>query len=182
MKYLYVLLLCALALPSWARDWKVDTGKSQIRFVVKQMNVPVEGGFKRFTGQFAFDPARPESGRFRVEVDMLSADTGSDEGDDEAKRPAWFDSARHPRAVFESKSLRKDAEGRYTAQGDLTVKGRTRAIAVPVTLFRQANGGWVADGRFPLRRTDFGIGGGEWADPSVVGIDVDVRFRMTLLP
>lgn len=182
MKFLYALLLVCLALPAWARDWRVDYGKSQIRFVVKQMNVPVEGGFQRFIGQFAFDPARPESGRFRVEVDMLSADTGSDEGDDEAKRPVWFDSARHPRAVFESKSLRKEAEGRYTAQGDLTVKGRTRAIAVPVTLSRLANGGWVADGRFPLRRTDFGIGGGEWADPSVVGIDVDVRFRMTLLP
>lgn len=182
MKALYALLMCCLTLPAWARDWQVDHGKSQIRFVVKQMNVPVEGGFSRFTGRFWFEPARPEAGRFRVEIDMASADTGSDEGDDEARRPAWFDTARHPRAVFESTAIQRQADGRYVAQGNLTVKGRTRTVGVPFALTRQPGGGWLAEGRFPLKRTDFGIGAGEWADPSVVGVDVDVRFRVTLLP
>jgi polyisoprenoid-binding protein YceI len=34
-------------------------------------------------------------------------------------------------------------------------------------------------GRFALKRTDFDIGGGEWADPSVVANDIDGRFNMT---
>ena len=36
--------------------------KSQIAFVSKQMGVPVEGSFKKFDAQVAFDPKKPEGG------------------------------------------------------------------------------------------------------------------------
>lgn len=182
MKSLIVLLMCLampLSLPVSAQDWKLDAGKSQVRFVIKQMNVPTEGGFRRFTAQASFDPAKPEAGRFRVDVDTASVDTGSAEGDDEVKRPAWFDVRNHPRATFVAKSVRREAEGRYTAFGDLVIKGQNRALATPFTLTRQGSG-WLAQGRFPLKRTTYGIGGGDWGD--VVADDLEVRFNLMLLP
>lgn len=173
------ILLLALALPAWGQDWKLDAGKSQVRFLIKQMNVPTEGGFRRFIAQASFDPAKPEAGRFRVDVDTASIDTGSVEGDDEVRRPAWFDAKRHPWATFIARSVRRDAEGRYTASGDLSIKGLNRALSAPFTLTRQG-GGWLAQGHFPLKRSAYGIGGGDWAD--VVADDVDVRFSLLLLP
>lgn len=179
MKTLLSLLLC-LAAPAWAQDWKLDADKSQVRFAIKQMNVPAEGGFKRFAVQASFDPARPEAGRFRFEVDIASIDTGSDEGDVEAKRPIWFDTARYPRAQFVSKRVHKEADGSYTALGEMTIKGRTRSFSAPFALLRQPGGAWLAQGRFPLKRSDFGIGGGEWND--VVADEADIRFKIVLLP
>jgi polyisoprenoid-binding protein YceI len=126
--------------------------------------------------------AKPEQGLFRVEVDVAGIDTGSDEGDVEARRPAWFDAARHPKAVFVSKNIRRDGPGRFVMTGDLTVKGRTRPLSVPLVLTAQRPGGWLASGRFALKRTDFDIGGGEWADPSVVANDIDGRFKLLLMP
>jgi len=112
MKWLAHLLISAtLALPAWAQDWKVDYGKSEIRFVIKQMNVPVEGGFKRFNVQARFDAAKPEQGQFRVDVDVSAIDTGSEEGDGEVKRPPWLDAAKHPKASFVSKTIRRDGAG-----------------------------------------------------------------------
>jgi polyisoprenoid-binding protein YceI len=178
VKLLFVLLL-ALPLHGWAQDWKLDPGKSQVRFSIKQMNVASEGGFRRFLAQATFDPAKPEAGRFRVDVDTASADTGSAEGDDEVKRPAWFDSRNHPWATFIAKSVRRDGEGRYTALGDLSIKGISRPLAAPFSLTRQGNG-WVAAGRFPLKRGSYGIGGGDWND--VVADDLEVRFNLLLLP
>lgn len=178
MKALIVLLM-SLALPAWAQDWKLDAGKSQVRFVIKQMNVPTEGGFRRIVSQVSFDPAKPEAGRFRVDVDITSIDTGSVEGDDEVKRPAWFDAKNHPWATFIAKSVRREPEGRYTAFGDLGIKGQSRALAAPFTLTRQG-GGWLAQGRFPLKRSAYGIGGGDWAD--VVADELEVRFNLVLLP
>jgi hypothetical protein len=70
MKMLWTAVLALLAYPAWAQDWKVDYGRSEIRFVIKQMNVPVDGGFKRFNVQAVFDPSKPELARFRVEVDV----------------------------------------------------------------------------------------------------------------
>ena len=178
MKSLVVLLMC-LALPVSAQDWKLDAAKSQVRFVIKQMNVPTEGGFLRFTAQASFDPAKPEAGHFRVDVDTASIDSGSAEGDDEVKRPAWFDVKKHPKATFIAKSVRRDAEGRYTAFGDLSIKGQSRPLVAPFTLTRQGSA-WLAQGRFPMKRTAYGIGGGDWAD--VVADDLEVRFNLILLP
>lgn len=163
-----------------ATAWQLDPARSQVRFVIQQMGVPVEGGFARFQLQVQFDPARPEASRFRIDLDTASIDTGSAEGDVEARRPMWFDVARHPRASFVSRSVQRVGEGRFVAHGDLTIKGRTQAIQVPFTLTRQGAGHWLAEGRLPVSRAAFGIGGGEWDD--VVADRAEARFRLWLRP
>ena len=45
---------------------------------------------------------------------------------------------------------------------------------------RNTGKGWVAAGRFPLKRGSYGIGGGDWND--VVADDLEVRFNLLLLP
>ena len=70
-----------LAFPAAAQQ-KIDPAKSSIRFVTKQMNVPVEGQFKRFDATVAFDPAKPEATKAEFEVDLGSIDLGSDGGRD----------------------------------------------------------------------------------------------------
>lgn len=177
-----ILLLCGLllALPAPAQDWKVDYARSWVRFTSKQMNVPMPGGFKRFAASARFDPARPEAGSYRVEVEVASIDTGTADGDDEVKRPAWFDAARHPKASFATREIRKTAQG-YLAQGDMTVKGQTRPASLAFAL-KPLGTGWQADGRYVLKRSAFGIGGGEWSDPSIVADEVSVDFRLVLTP
>jgi polyisoprenoid-binding protein YceI len=182
LKPCWLFVLALVALPVTAQDWKVDYGKSQVSFVIKQMNVPVEGGFGRYSVKAAFDPAKPELGSFRVELDVASIETGSEEGNGEAKRPAWFDTKRYPKASFVSKSIRRDAAGRYTVLGDLTIKGRTQPLDVPFLLTPQQAGGWLASGRAALKRSLFDIGGGEWADPAVVADDLEARFKLSLNP
>ncbi len=180
MKSFLMLCLLLTSLPALAQEWKVDYGKSQISFVIRQMNVPVEGGFKRFTAQASFDPAKVENARFRVDLDMASIDTGSPDGDSEARRPLWFDMARYPKASFVARSVARQPDGRYVANGDLAIKGRSRAVAVPFSLVRQANGAWLAEGRLQVSRADFGIGGGDWND--VVADQAEARFRIWLTP
>jgi polyisoprenoid-binding protein YceI len=182
MKTFWFFVLAFFVHPVLAQDWKVDLSKSQISFVIKQMNVPVEGSFGRYTVNAVFDPAKPEAGQFRVELDIASINTGSEEGDGEAKRPAWFDTARYPKASFVSRSIKKDAAGRFTVSGDFTLKGRTRPLTAPFLLTPQRGGGWLASGRVALKRSQFDIGGGEWADPSVVADDLEARFKILLNP
>ncbi len=106
-----LLLLAFIALPATAQDWKLDAGKSQIGFAIRQMNVPTEGGFKRFIAKANFDPARPESGRFQVEVDLNSIDTGSEEGDARSSAPP----GSTPRATPGQHSFRRACARRRTA-------------------------------------------------------------------
>jgi polyisoprenoid-binding protein YceI len=146
MKWLpHLLLLATLAPPAWAQDWKVDYGKSEIRFVIKQMNVPVEGGFKRFNVQAKFDAARPEQGQFRVDVDLSGIDTGSEEGDGEVKRPAWLDVAKHPKAsVCFQVHPQATGPAAITVTGDMIVKGRPRPLSACPWSSRPRRAGWLA--------------------------------------
>lgn len=151
--------------------------RSTLAFEFGQMGVPVKGGFKRFATELRFDPARPEAGRARIEIDLGSIDAGSPEADEEAAGKLWFNSAVFPKATFVSSGVRALGGNRYALHGTLTLKGRRRPLIVPVT-YTPGREGATFDGAFVLKRLDFGIGEGMWADVSAVANEVRVRFRI----
>mgnify|MGYP001102915983 CR=1 FL=1 len=64
----------------------------------------------------------------------------------------------------------------FEAFGKMTIKGRTRDLVTPVTFVPQGDGG-LFEGTFVLKRADFAIGEGIWADFGTVANDVQIRFR-----
>lgn len=179
LAFLFVAAALA-ALPAGAQQ-KIDPAKSSIRFVTRQMNVPVEGAFKRFEGTVTFDPARPEATKAEFEVDLGSIDLGNAEGDTEAKRKAWLNIDAFPRARFVAASVKSLGGGRFEAAGPLTIKGVSQNIVAPFTL-ADAAGTRTVEGQFPLKRLQFKIGEGPWSDTDTVADEVLVRFRFTLPP
>lgn len=177
LRPLLFAVLIAASLPAAAQQVAYD--KSELRFVSRQMNVPVEGRFKRWTADLNLDPARPETARGSIEVELASIDMNSRDGEAEAKDKLWFDVKSFPRARFTLSSVRATGGGKYEAQGQLTIKGITRDVVAPFTL-RQEGGQSVAEGSFGLKRLEFKIGQGEWADTATVANEVQVRFRLTM--
>jgi polyisoprenoid-binding protein YceI len=172
-----VLLACAPALAQAPK--KIVAEKSFIRFVSKQMNVPVEGKFRKFDATIAFDPAKPEATQARFEVDLASIDLGSPEGEGETQRPLWFDTQKFPTATFVATSVKAAGPGRFEATGALTIKGTTQEIATTFTL-GEAPGQRTVEGQFTLKRLQFRIGEKQWADTDTVADEVLVRYRFVL--
>lgn len=152
-------------------------GQSSVGFEFRQMGVPIQGGFKRFTTQMAFDPDRPEAASARIEIDLASIDAGSSEADEESAGRLWFNSKMYPKATFASGQIRALGNNRYAMHGTLTLKGRARELVVPV-MFSPGKTAATFDGAFVLKRLDFGIGEGMWADVATVANEVQVRFRI----
>ena len=173
------MLTAALAAPlAHAVEYRTVLPKqSRIGFEFRQMNVPIQGGFKRFTSQIQFDPARPEAARAQIEIDLASIDAGSPEADDESAGKLWFNRSAYPKAVFVSSQVRALGANRYELRGTLTLKGRSREMAVPV-IYTPGKTAATFDGSFILRRLDFGIGEGMWADVATVANEVRVTFRI----
>ena len=169
-----------LALPVQAQaPQKVAADRSQIRFVFKQMNVPVEGRFRRFDATVSFDPVKPEATKAEFEVELASIDLGSTEGETEARRKPWLHVEAFPKAKFVAASVRQTGPGRYEATGPLTIKGITQTITAPFALTESA-GLRTVEGSFGLKRLPFRIGEGPWADTETVADDVSVRFRFVI--
>jgi polyisoprenoid-binding protein YceI len=157
----------------------VQLDQSRIAFVSRQMNVPVEGAFKKFSAQISVDPAKPEAGRARIEIDLASIDAGSAEANDEVKGKSWFNTREFPTASFVSSSVKTLGGGRYEAFGQMTIKGKTLESRAPFTL-KQEKGVLTLDGAFPLKRLAYGIGSGVWSDTSVVADEVQIKFHFVL--
>jgi polyisoprenoid-binding protein YceI len=153
---------------------------SEVVFTTRQMGVPVEGRFTRFSAQVALDPRKPEAGRVTFSVDTGSARFGSAELDAEVPKPIWLAAARFPQAVFQSTAIRANGAGRFEVTGTLTIKGQAQPLVVPVQLAPGPGGNTVATGSFTLKRLDFRIGEGEWTDTSLLANDVQVRLRLAL--
>lgn len=179
-QYLTLFGLCAAVATSMANANEYRTvlpKQSAISFEYHQMGVSMKGGFKRFTTQLVFDPARPEASSARIEIDLASIDAGSPEADDESAGTLWFDRSVYPKATFASSRIRALGNNRFEMRGTLTLKGRRREMVVPVTYTPGKNAA-VFEGRFVLKRLDFGIGEGMWADVATVANDVQVNFRI----
>jgi polyisoprenoid-binding protein YceI len=174
------LALAALTLPALAQaPQKIVADKSTIRFVTRQMNVPVEGKFRKFDATVAFDPARPEATKAEFEVDLGSIDLGNAEGETEAKRKLWLNIDAFPKAKFVATSVKSLGAGKYEAAGPLTIKGVSQPLVAPFTLV-EAAGMRTVDGQFALKRLQYKIGEGVWSDTETVADEVLVRFRFVL--
>lgn len=151
--------------------------KSVISFVFKQMNVPVEGQFKRINGQLSIDPAKPVHGRAEIELDLNGIDAGSSEATHEVAGKLWFNTKIYPTARFVTTSVKPISNNRFEVKGTINLKGKTRDI-VTVANFRQEGKLALFEGSFFINRADFSIGEGLWADFGTVANEVHIRFRL----
>ena len=97
-------------------------------------------------------------------MDLASLDLASAESEAEARGPLWFDTAKFPVAHFASTSIRSLGGDRYEVAGKLSLKGITRDCVVPIAVKADAAGNRIAEGTFSLKRLEYKIGEGEWAD------------------
>ena len=175
-----VVLAAALALSGAAfAQAKVVPAQSQITFSIKEMGVTVEGRFAKWTVDIAFDPKHPETGKVAFTIATGSTTFGAPETDAEVPKPEWFSVAKFPNATFTSTAIKGTGGGKFDVAGKLSIKGTTKDIVVPIALV-QSGPATTATGAFTVKRVDFKIGEGEWADTSQVGNDVQVKFKIAL--
>ena len=176
-------LLLALTQPAWAQPKpplaQLQAAASEIGFTTRQMGVPVDGKFGKFSAQVSLDPKQPAGGSVAFTIDTTSARFGSAEIDAEIPKAIWLDSQRFPQASFQSSAIKAAGPGRFEVAGKLTIKGQVRDVTVPVAL-TQAGTTSTASGQFVIRRLDFKVGEAEWTDTSLLANDVTVRFKLAL--
>lgn len=155
----------------------LQADKSTLAFTSRQMGVPVQGRFPKFTTRIAFDPAKAETAKVDISIDLASIDAGSQDANDEVVGKQWFNVKMFPVASFTSNAVKATGAGRYEVTGPLTIKGK----AVPVTAtfgFKVEGNNGIFDGGFTLKRIDFAIGEGPWADVSTVANEIQINFHV----
>ena len=178
VKYLALMGLFLIASGADAIQFnQMLSDKSSITFAYKQMNVPLDGKFKKFVAQIDFDPAKPEAAQAKFDIDLASIDTGSSDGDEEVAGKDWFNAKAFPTAKFVSTGVKSLGANRFEVQGKLTIKGKTLPVSAPFT-FKPDAAVAMFDGSLTIKRLDYAIGEGEWADVSTVANEVQIKFHI----
>ena len=160
-------------------EQKLLPAQSEIAFTSKQMGVPVDGKFRKFDAQVAFDPKQPETAKIGFTIDLASASLGAAETEAELAKPDWFNTKAFPQATFQSTGVKALGGGKFDVSGKLVIKSASRDVVVPVAL-AQAGANTTATGAFAIKRLDFKIGDGDWKDTSMVADPVQIKFKLVL--
>jgi len=173
-------MLFATTLAMAAPAWHTVAADSRLSFIATQAGAEFTGRFDDFTADIEFGPHDLDSSRFDVRIETGSVDTDDAERDAIIRGPDLFAVERHPQARYVADRFTADGD-RYLARGELTLRGKTRAVPVRFT-FERTDRGARLRGSATLERLDFDVGEGEWQDTQWVGNEVEVRFDLTLEP
>jgi polyisoprenoid-binding protein YceI len=170
-------LLFAFSSAALADEYTSDPVHSFVVFDVHHLEAGyVYGTFAGPTGSINYDTADLTQCSFDISVDIDSIDTRNANRDKDLKGPDFFDAKQFPAMKFKSTSVRKTGDNMMDVTGDLTLKGVTKSITVPMEITGTGKGmqgetrtGFRAD--FKIDRTDFGI----TADPApTIGNEIHV--------
>jgi cytochrome b561/polyisoprenoid-binding protein YceI len=158
-------------------DWAIGSANSKIAFAGKHEKRAFTGEFQRWTAHITFNPAKLQSAKAAVTIDLASAKTSSSYYDGTLPEADWFDIAKTPQASFTSKTFRSLGGDQYEADGDLTLRGITKTVTLPFTLKIDGPNA-VMDGKLSVNRLDFKLGAN--ADPKAEWVDdrVDLEIHV----
>ena len=157
----------------------MEPAGSKVAFQYQQLGVKLDGHFKQFSGQVSFDPAKPQTGKASLDVELGSVDAGSPDADSEVVTAPWFNVEKFPKAHFESTSITAKGGDSYEIAGKLTIKGTTKDVSFPATFKADGNKGTFS-GSLSIKRGDFSIGEGDWASTDIVAGDVAISFALNV--
>ena len=131
----------ALASPALAADtYQFDKAHTTVGFQVRHIFTMLGGKFQDFSGTIKVDRAKPESSSVEFTIQAASIFTNEPKRDEHLKSPDFFDVASHPTITFKSTSVKPAGDNAYQVTGDLTMRGVTKSITIPVTLPRRGEG------------------------------------------
>jgi polyisoprenoid-binding protein YceI len=133
---LALVLVLGMVNAQAAEHYIIDTKGMHafVTFKIKHLGFSwLEGRFNRFSGDFDYDEANPANNRVRVEIDIASLDSNNAERDKHLRSERFFDAKKFPQATFVSTGWEDHGGGKATLNGEFTLRGVTKKIAIDVS-------------------------------------------------
>lgn len=152
-----VASLVAPASRAERKPYVFDRAHSQINFVSEALLLTAHGFFERFDGDVQVDPENLENSALRLEIETASINTRVEQRDNHLRSADFFDAANHPKITFIATKITKVDDKNLRVTGDLTIRGMTKPVEVPLFIVFLREGRGRFKGEFAINRKDFGV-------------------------
>ena len=149
--------------PSYAGEWRFDPAHTRLGFSTRHaMVTKVRGSFNEVEGIINVNAEDPTESTVNVKIQVASIDTRNEQRDEHLRTNDFFDAPHYPEITFVSKRIDQVEDNSFIVNGDLTIRGVTKEIAVPlefVGVERDPMGNLRAgfEGSRRIDRKDFGV-------------------------
>jgi polyisoprenoid-binding protein YceI len=145
-----------------AGTWTIDPVHSEVGFSVRHMMVSkVRGKFTSFSGEIVTGED-PLDSAVSATIDLSSIDTSNPDRDAHIRSADFFETETYQTMSYRSTGVRSDGDGGYVLDGELTLKGVTKPVALQLELggfgpdaYGGVRAGFTATGE--IKRSDFGV-------------------------
>ena len=162
--------------PLRAGTWIASDSRTQVRFTVRNLGMPVRGSVALSRGEVEVD-ADGAPVRARAELDLTSLDTGNTRRDLDLRRPRFLAVDRQAVMVWTCDRFTRGADGCWLAAGRLSVRGMACPLDV-AGIAEPADGGVLVRAAATLDRLALGI----WAPRVLIGRVVRIEIDAWLRP
>lgn len=197
-KIIYTLALCTLILaPALTKAAEADKPQ-KYTFDKNHTNIlwfashfgfsDSEGQFTDFDGALMLDEAKPENSSVEIIIKTASIMTGIPKFDEHLKSKDFFDVEKFPEARFVSAKVERTGENTAKVHGDFTLLGKTKPVALDVTLNKigknpftqQQTAGFTAT--TTIKRSEYGMIYGLPGVPDEVKIHIETELLLAGVP
>ncbi|WP_336714341.1 YceI family protein [Arthrobacter sp. USHLN218] len=119
--------------PEMSGEWRFDPAHTRIGFSTRHaMVTKVRGAFNDFDGVIRADVENPSNSSVRLTIKVASIDTRNAQRDEHLRTNDFFDAPNYPEITFRSTHIDQVEDRNYIVNGDLTIRGVTKPVAVPI--------------------------------------------------
>jgi len=145
-----------------SRTFQIDKTHSDAAFQVRHLISKVRGRFTDFDGAIVFDEAEPQRSTVTFTIQAGSIDTGVTDRDAHLRSTDFFAVEQYPAITFRSTAIAPKGNDEFEVTGDLTMRGITRQVVIPVSYLGAAVDPWgnqkiAFEGEVTLNRKDYGL-------------------------
>lgn len=143
---------------------------SSINFVIRNVGINVDGHFNTFSVKTHYD-ASQNLKQISGEIKVNSIETGIENRDEHLLEDDYFNASKFPLITLQSTILEEILPNKYNATVDLTIKGKTKQIIIPLVVELSESSRKIRS-EFEINRRDFGVGGRSLVMSNIVKIIV----------
>ena len=116
--------------------YSVDSSHTFPRFSYSHLGYSTQlSSFGKTTGTVVLD-AQAKTGAVDIVIDMTTVNTGSTDFNGHIQGEDFLDTAKFPKATFKSTKVVFEGDKPASIEGQLTIKGVTKAVTLTVTSFQ----------------------------------------------
>lgn len=160
--------------------WSLSPATSSITWKASLSGNTVQGSFRQWAADVAFDPTRALQSHIKVTIDPTSVSTNDAQRDESLKGADFFNVAAYPKITFTSESIKQTGTpngNTFVAVGRLNMGGVEKPFALPFQVNIAGNKA-TAEATFTVSRSAFHIGTGPWQGNASLADLVQVRVRI----